>query len=131
MMLALIRPDSWNLPLFLHVLGAITVFGSSATLAIAGFAGRRDSAHEQMLARVALRTFLFGVTDDDRSADPRHGVRAGLRRRLVRDEREALTASRTTASCGNPSSSQSAVSWIPPAAAGAIVSIVASQRTER
>jgi hypothetical protein len=61
MMLALIRSDSWNLPLFLHVLGAITVFGSSATLAIAGFAGRRDSAHEQMLARVALRTFLFGV----------------------------------------------------------------------
>ena len=31
----------------------------------------------------------------------------------------------TTASCGNPSSSQSAVSWIPPAAAGAIVLIVA------
>jgi hypothetical protein len=61
MMLALIRPDSWNLPLFLHVLGAITVFGSSATLAIAGFAGRRDSVQEQMLARVALRTLLFGV----------------------------------------------------------------------
>jgi hypothetical protein len=60
-MLALIRPDSWNLPLFLHVFGAITVFGASATLAIAGFAGKRDSAHEQMLARVALRTFLFGV----------------------------------------------------------------------
>ncbi len=32
---------------------------------------------------------------------------------------------RTTASCGNPSSSQSAVSWIPSAAAGAIVLIVA------
>jgi hypothetical protein len=61
MMLALVRPDSWNLPLFLHVLGAITVFGASATLAIAGFAGRRDSVHEQMLARVALRTSLFGV----------------------------------------------------------------------
>jgi hypothetical protein len=60
-MLALIRPDSWNLPLFFHVFGAIVVFGASATLAIVGYAGKRDSDHQQMLARVALRTFLFGV----------------------------------------------------------------------
>lgn len=60
-MLALVRPDSWNLPLFLHVLGAMTVFGTAATLAIAGFAGRRRNGHEQLLARVALRTFLLGV----------------------------------------------------------------------
>jgi hypothetical protein len=61
MILAFVRPDSWNLPLFLHVLGAITLFGSAATIAIVGFAGRGRAGHEQLLARVALRTFLFGV----------------------------------------------------------------------
>jgi len=32
-MLALVRPDSWNLPLFLHVLGAMTLVGSIAAVA--------------------------------------------------------------------------------------------------
>jgi hypothetical protein len=31
MMLALVRPDSWNFPLFLHVLGAIVLTGAVAT----------------------------------------------------------------------------------------------------
>lgn len=36
MMLALVRPDSWNVPLFLHVLGAIVLAGATgATLVIA------------------------------------------------------------------------------------------------
>lgn len=60
-MLALIRPDSWNLPLFLHVLGATVVFGSTATIAIVGFASRRRAEHAPLLSRVALRTFLFGI----------------------------------------------------------------------
>jgi len=33
MMLALIRPDSWNFPLFLHILGATLLFGTVATVA--------------------------------------------------------------------------------------------------
>jgi hypothetical protein len=61
MMLALIRPDSWTLPLFLHVLGATVLFGTIATVAIAGFATRGRAGYEQLLARVAARTFLFGV----------------------------------------------------------------------
>jgi hypothetical protein len=60
-MLALIRPDSWNLPLFLHVLGATVLFGTIATVAIAGFASRTHAGYEGLLARVAARTFLFGV----------------------------------------------------------------------
>jgi hypothetical protein len=40
MTLALIRPDSWNLPLFLHVLGATLTFGATATVALLAFAGR-------------------------------------------------------------------------------------------
>jgi hypothetical protein len=60
-MLAVIRPDSWNLPLFLHVLGAILLFGTTATVAIVGFAGRARTDHAAMLARIGLRTFLLGV----------------------------------------------------------------------
>jgi hypothetical protein len=60
-MLALIRPDSWNFPLFLHILGATVLFGTVATVAIAGFATRRQAGYERLLTRVAARTFLFGV----------------------------------------------------------------------
>jgi hypothetical protein len=60
-MLALIRPESWNLPLFVHVLGSMILFGGTATVAIAGFAGRTHSQHAALLARVALKTFLFVV----------------------------------------------------------------------
>src|SRR5215210_4330254 len=60
-MLALIRPDSWNLPLFVHVLGALILFGGTATVAIVGFAGRTRTEHAALLARIALRTFLFAI----------------------------------------------------------------------
>jgi hypothetical protein len=60
-MLALIRPDSWNLPLFLHVFGAIVVFGATATLAIAGFASRRHDEHNALLARTVARAFILAV----------------------------------------------------------------------
>jgi hypothetical protein len=60
-MLAAIRPDSWNLPLFVHVLGAMILFGSTATVAIAGFAARNRREHAELLARVALKTFLFAI----------------------------------------------------------------------
>jgi hypothetical protein len=61
MMLALIRPDSWNFPLFLHILGATLLFGTVATVAIAGFASRSHAGYEQLLARVAQRTFVLGI----------------------------------------------------------------------
>jgi hypothetical protein len=60
-MLAAIRPDSWNLPLFLHILGATLLFGTTATVAIAGFAARARRDHSALLARIVLRTFLLGV----------------------------------------------------------------------
>jgi uncharacterized membrane protein len=61
MMLALIRPDSWNFPLFLHILGATVLFGTTATVAIVGFAGRGRPEYGQLLARVAQRTYLLGI----------------------------------------------------------------------
>ena len=61
MMLALIRPDAWNLPLFLHVLGATVLFGTVGVVAAAGFATRRTADHQLLLARVAQRTYMIGV----------------------------------------------------------------------
>ena len=60
-MLAAIRPGSWDLPLFLHVLGAIGLFGTTAALAIAGFAAQRRREHAALLARLALRCWLVAV----------------------------------------------------------------------
>ena len=58
-MLAAIRPDSWNLPLFLHVLGAVLTFGATAAVAIVGYAGTRETERAQWLRRLALRIGLF------------------------------------------------------------------------
>ncbi len=59
-MLALARPDSWDLPLFLHVLGATLTFGATVTVAIVGFAGARsDSERALWLRRLAFRIGLF------------------------------------------------------------------------
>lgn len=58
---ALIRPDSWNFPLFLHVLGAMLLFGSIAAVIVVGLAARRRPDHAALLARVAFRTTLFLV----------------------------------------------------------------------
>ena len=56
-MLALIRPDSWNLPLFLHVLGAIVLTGGVAAVLVAA-----SRSHDSLLLRrVAFRTLVFLV----------------------------------------------------------------------
>jgi hypothetical protein len=57
--LAAIRPDSWNFPLFLHVLGAMVLVGSLATAALCVLLGwRRDAPH---WTRLAFRALLFGA----------------------------------------------------------------------
>ena len=56
-MLAIIRPDSWNLPLFLHVLGAMTVTGATA----AAFVGAMAEPRWPWLRVVVSRT-LFMAT---------------------------------------------------------------------
>jgi hypothetical protein len=56
--IAVIRPDSWNLPLFLHVFGAMAAFGTLlAVVVLAGAAMRRPDG--AMLARAAWRALLF------------------------------------------------------------------------
>lgn len=61
MMLAAIRPEAWNLPLFLHVLGATITFGATATVAVVGFAGRGSDARAQWLRQLAFRIGLFAL----------------------------------------------------------------------
>jgi len=61
MMFAIVRPDSWNLPLLVHVAGAITLVAALiVVLALAAHALRRgdDAA---ALARPVFRTLLIGV----------------------------------------------------------------------
>jgi len=60
-MLALIRPDSWNFPLFLHVLGAIVLAGSIGAVTVLAVAARKRSENAALLSRVAFRTLIFVV----------------------------------------------------------------------
>ena len=59
--LAAIRPDDWNLPLLLHVLGAMLLVGGIATAATAQLIGWRRRAHADALtfARASFRSLLF------------------------------------------------------------------------
>lgn len=56
-MLAIIRESSWNFPLFLHVLGAMTVTGATAAACVAAVASRRWP----WLRLVAARTLLLAT----------------------------------------------------------------------
>ena len=57
--LAAIRPDDWNLPLFLHVLGALTLIGALAVAIALLIAARRSPSVESL--RPALRTLTLAV----------------------------------------------------------------------
>jgi len=59
--LAAIRPDEVNLPLFLHVLGASLLVGALLAIALVTAIGWRRSEDSVGLARFGLRTLLLGV----------------------------------------------------------------------
>jgi hypothetical protein len=60
-MLAIVRPDGWNLPLLVHVAGAMLLVGALvvALAVTAGALRRADDA--AVLTRLAYRTLLLGV----------------------------------------------------------------------
>jgi hypothetical protein len=57
--LAAIRPDEWNLPLFLHVLGAMVVVGGLVFAATALLAASRGGSFASL--RVGYRALLFAA----------------------------------------------------------------------
>lgn len=57
--LAIIRPDSWELPLFVHVLGALTLIGALALACVFVFAAAREGAGDSL--RLAVRSLTLGV----------------------------------------------------------------------
>ena len=57
-MLAAVRPDSWNIAIFVHVVGAMILVGGLVTAAGAGIVGWRDTSGA--LRRIAGLT-LFAV----------------------------------------------------------------------
>ena len=56
--MAVIRPDGWDLPLFLHVLGAMVLVGTLATVAVALLASSGPE-HSPTLRRLAFRSLLL------------------------------------------------------------------------
>ncbi len=56
--LASIRPDSWNFPLLLHVLGAMVLVGSAALGSVAALGAARSDESE-FLRRLSFRSFLI------------------------------------------------------------------------
>ena len=53
-MLAVIRPDSWNFPLFLHVFGATILVGAMASAAIAARASSSPAIQRALPFRILL-----------------------------------------------------------------------------
>ena len=56
-MFAIVRPDDWNLPLFVHVLGALVLVGALFTAALVLFHGRG----ELVAARAGYKTLLYAA----------------------------------------------------------------------
>jgi hypothetical protein len=56
--LATVRPDAWNLPLFLHVLGAMVLVGGASVGSLASL-GSVASPEAAWLRRVAWRSLLL------------------------------------------------------------------------
>ena len=59
-LVAAIRPDSWNFPLFVHVLGAMVLVGSVTAVVVAQLAPMGPS-YGQTLRRFSFRTLLFAT----------------------------------------------------------------------
>lgn len=57
---ASMRPDSWNVPLFLHVLGAMTLVGA-VTAAVVAQLAPTSSSYADTLRRFSFRTLLFAA----------------------------------------------------------------------
>jgi hypothetical protein len=60
-LIALIRPDSWDLPLFAHVLGAVVLFGGVGAVFLLTVAGIRMPGQSIFTGKLAFRTLMYVV----------------------------------------------------------------------
>ncbi len=60
-MLAIIRPDSWSLPLLVHVGGAMLLVGALVVVAAVSAGALRRGDDAAVLTRLAFRGLLIGV----------------------------------------------------------------------
>jgi hypothetical protein len=60
-MTAVIRPDAWDFPLFLHVAGAMLLVGAMVVVVATMAGALRGGDGAQALAGLAFRTLLVGV----------------------------------------------------------------------
>jgi hypothetical protein len=61
MTLAASRPDHWDVPLFLHVAGAMLLVGALVVVVATMAAALRNGDGGEVLTRLAFRTLLIGV----------------------------------------------------------------------
>ena len=59
--LASIRPDSWNFPLFLHVLGAMVLVGAATAAVVAQLAPSVVPGDGDRMRRFSFRTLLLAA----------------------------------------------------------------------
>ena len=60
-MIAAIRPGHWDLPLFLHVAGAMLLVGALVVVVVTMAVALRNGDGVEVLTQLALRTLLIGV----------------------------------------------------------------------
>jgi hypothetical protein len=60
-MLAIVRPEGWNLPLLVHVVGAMLLVGALVVVAATTAAALRRNGDSAVLPRLSFRTLLLGV----------------------------------------------------------------------
>ena len=61
MTLAIVRPDSWNFPLLLHVLGAMVLTALLASLAVLLVVSLRRGGDQRAALVLAARIFTVGI----------------------------------------------------------------------
>jgi len=61
MIVFFLRPHSWDFPLFLHVLGAVLLFGGTLTVTVLATATWRGRDQAQLLSRLAFRMLVVVV----------------------------------------------------------------------
>ncbi len=60
-MVAIVRPDEWNFPLFVHVAGAMLLVAALAVVVVLGGAALRRGDGTAALTQLAFRGLLIGV----------------------------------------------------------------------